>query len=107
MVAPLAGTWTAGIVEGDLTVIGWGAAMGYPALRLRADGPAIAVQVLASPALRNAWHDLDRFEGPEYCRVLAPVWSASAARRLVAVANLYEAASPNDLHPSPPKLDAT
>jgi gamma-glutamylcyclotransferase (GGCT)/AIG2-like uncharacterized protein YtfP len=95
IVEPLGGEWTAGVIEGDLAQFGWGAAIGYPALRLRPSGPAVPVQVLTSTALPAAWASLDEFEGPEYCRVLAPVWSGApgSARSLVAVANLYEAAT--------------
>ncbi len=93
IVAPLGGTWTEGVVEGDLFDYGWGAAVGFPGLHPRPGGPAVAVHVLASPALPAAWPDLDAFEGSEYRRVLVPVWSDAdhATRRLVTVANLYEA----------------
>ena len=93
IVAPLGGTWTEGVVEGDLATYGWGAAIGFPALRLRPGGPAVAAHVLTSDALRGAWADLDAFEGPEYRRSLAPVWSAVEPRVLLTVANLYEAAA--------------
>ncbi len=94
IVAPLGGSWSDGVVEGDLFRYGWGAAIGFPALHLRPGGSAVRVQVLTSAALPAAWPDLDAFEGPEYCRVLVPVWSEAdaGARRLLAVANLYEAA---------------
>ena len=94
IVQPFGGDWSEGVVEGDLTRYGWGAAMGYPALHLRPGGPAVRVHVLASPALRFAWPELDAFEGAEYRRVLVPVWTAEppAARTLLTVANLYEAA---------------
>jgi gamma-glutamylcyclotransferase (GGCT)/AIG2-like uncharacterized protein YtfP len=93
IVEPLAGTWSAGIVEGDLTHVGWGAAIGFPALRLHPGGPAVPVSVLTSGALPGAWADLDAFEGKEYRRVLVPVWSAASpsVRFLLTVANLYEA----------------
>jgi gamma-glutamylcyclotransferase (GGCT)/AIG2-like uncharacterized protein YtfP len=96
IVEPLGGTWTEGVVEGDLTHFGWGAAIGFAALRLRLGGPAVAVHVLTSAALSGAWADLDAFEGTEYRRVLVPVWSAAerGARALLTVANLYEAAAP-------------
>jgi gamma-glutamylcyclotransferase (GGCT)/AIG2-like uncharacterized protein YtfP len=94
VVAPLGGTWASGVVEGDLRVEGWGAALGYPALRLRRGGPAMVAQVLASEALRGAWPELDAFEGPEYRRVLVPVWKpGEGARALLTVANLYEASA--------------
>jgi len=92
VVAPLGGTWVTGIVEGDLMTLGWGAALGYRALRLRHGGPAVPVQVLTSEALRAAWAQLDAFEGTEYRRVLVPVWrSAAGPRALMTVANLYAA----------------
>jgi len=93
VVAPLGGTWASGVVEGELTMYGWGAAIGYPALRLRGGGPPVPVQVLTSEALRGAWARLDAFEGAEYRRVLVPVWtSAGNERELMAVANVYEGA---------------
>jgi gamma-glutamylcyclotransferase (GGCT)/AIG2-like uncharacterized protein YtfP len=96
IVQPLGGAWTSGVVEGDLSIHGWGAGIGFPALTLRSGGPAVSVHVLTSPALRGAWTELDAFEGPEYRRVLVPVWSTGTAdgRVLVTVANLYEAAEP-------------
>jgi gamma-glutamylcyclotransferase (GGCT)/AIG2-like uncharacterized protein YtfP len=92
IVEPLGGVWSQGVVEGDLTRHGWGAAMGYFALHLRSGGPAVPVHVLASPALPAAWSRIDAFEGAEYRRVLAAVWSAAgdSERVLLAVANLYE-----------------
>ncbi len=93
IVAALGGTWSDGVVEGDLVTYGWGAAIGFPAVYLREGGPEVPVRVLASDALRRAWPELDAFEGVEYCRVLVPVWSdVSRQRQLIAVANLYEAA---------------
>jgi gamma-glutamylcyclotransferase (GGCT)/AIG2-like uncharacterized protein YtfP len=96
MVAPLGGTWTEGVVEGDLSPVGWGATLGYSAFRPRAGGAAVAVHVLTSAGLPGAWARLDAFEGPEYRRILVPVLDAEAAgeRRLATVANLYAAADP-------------
>lgn len=93
IVVPLGGEWTEGLVEGELIPAGWGAALGYPAFRPRVGGAAVAVYVLTSPLLAAAWPDLDRFEGPEYQRILVPVFSPGPAgeRRLVTVANLYAA----------------
>jgi gamma-glutamylcyclotransferase (GGCT)/AIG2-like uncharacterized protein YtfP len=94
VVAPLGGEWTDGVVEGDLFPVGWGATLGYPAFRPRGGGPAVAVKVLAAPALAAAWPELDRFEGAEYRRILVPVFAPGRAdeRRLYTVANLYAAA---------------
>lgn len=94
VVAPLGGEWTDGLVEGDLFPVGWGATLGYPAFRPRAGGAAVAVKVLTAPMLATAWPALDRFEGPEYRRILVPIFRAGLAdeRRLYTVANLYAAA---------------
>lgn len=97
IVARLGGDWTDGVVEGDLFPVGWGAILGYPAFRPRVGGAAVPVQVLTSPLLATAWPHLDRFEGPEYQRILVPVFSAEFKpgqvneRRLYTVANLYAA----------------
>jgi gamma-glutamylcyclotransferase (GGCT)/AIG2-like uncharacterized protein YtfP len=97
VVAPLAGEWTDGLVEGDL-LPGWGAALGYPGFRPRAGGGAVAVLVLIAPLLATAWPTLDRFEGPRYQRILVPVFGTelgggqAGERRLYTVANLYAAA---------------
>jgi gamma-glutamylcyclotransferase (GGCT)/AIG2-like uncharacterized protein YtfP len=95
VVAPLGGEWTAGIVEGDLLAEGWGAPLGYPAFNPRIGGTAIPVHVLTSPALPSAFPELDDFEGPEYRRILIPVFTPDppAARRLYTVANIYAAAA--------------
>jgi gamma-glutamylcyclotransferase (GGCT)/AIG2-like uncharacterized protein YtfP len=93
IVSPLGGEWTDGVIEGDLFPVGWGATLGYPAFRPRAGGAAVAVKVLAAPALEAAWPGLDRFEGPGYRRILVPVFHPGPdERRLYTVANLYAAA---------------
>ena len=103
IVAPLGGTWTDGLVQGELVTYGWGAAIGYPALYPRRGGPAIPVHVLESSQLCDAWPELDSFEGTEYCRVLVPIWAGGGKLSLVTVANLYEGAnsgeSPLDFRP--------
>lgn len=103
VVAPLGGTWTPGTVHGDLSPEGWGATLGYPALRPRTGGPVVAVQVLTADGLPAAWARLDDFEGPGYRRILVPVFAAdgSDARRLQAVANLYAAADGGPGTPQP------
>ncbi len=101
VVAPLEGSWTDGVVEGDRVEAGWGVTLGFPAFRPRAGGGAIAVQVLTSPRLPDAWGRLDEFEGAEYCRILIPIFATDAAgtRTFRTVANLYavaDAASSGD-----------
>jgi len=101
VVAPLGGEWTDGLVEGELLPVGWGTTLGYPAFRPREGGAAVAVRLLTAPTLAAAWPALDRFEGPEYRRILVPVFSPDPAdeRRLYTVANLYAAAG--DAAPGP------
>ena len=69
----LTGEWRAGSVRGWLTEFGWGAAQGYPGLRLDPDGPVVAVQVFTSADLAAHWARLDAFEGDEYRRVTVEV----------------------------------
>ena len=65
----LHGHWFTGHVHGTLVESGWGAAMGYPALVLDPEGPAVDVQVFESADLRSQWERLDGFEGAGYERV--------------------------------------
>jgi hypothetical protein len=81
--------------QGYLIPTGWGADLGYPGFRPGSGGDAVAAQVLRAPLLATAWPDLDRFEGPEYRRILVPVFSTGLGpgqadeRQLYTVANLY------------------
>jgi gamma-glutamylcyclotransferase (GGCT)/AIG2-like uncharacterized protein YtfP len=67
----LRGVWSIGTVRGKLVDKGWGAALGYPALVLDADGDTIEVHLFRSADLPSHWSRLDDFEGSEYRR--APV----------------------------------
>jgi gamma-glutamylcyclotransferase (GGCT)/AIG2-like uncharacterized protein YtfP len=69
----LDGRWLQGQVKGTLVHAGWGASLGYPALVLDPDGPAIDVEVFESVDLPSHWARLDDFEGPGYQRVLTTV----------------------------------
>jgi gamma-glutamylcyclotransferase (GGCT)/AIG2-like uncharacterized protein YtfP len=64
----LTGTWTTGTIRGRLVETGWGAALGYPALVLDAEGEAVPVHLFTSPDLPAHWARLDAFEGSEYLR---------------------------------------
>ena len=88
VVASLAGEWRDGFVLGELHPTGWGAALGYPAIRLDPQGRRVPVKLLVSDALPAQLERLDDFEGPEYCRKLVPVRDATG---VIAVANIYEA----------------
>jgi gamma-glutamylcyclotransferase (GGCT)/AIG2-like uncharacterized protein YtfP len=69
----LDGRWLTGQIYGRLLDAGWGAGLGYPALILDPDGPAISVHVFDSRDLPDHWSRLDDFEGPGYERVVATV----------------------------------
>ncbi len=71
--APLKGTWRAGIVVGRLLKKGWAVDQGYPALVLEGTGSPIAVQIFESVDLPEHWTRLDEFEGPQYQRVMTDV----------------------------------
>jgi gamma-glutamylcyclotransferase (GGCT)/AIG2-like uncharacterized protein YtfP len=74
--APLAGRWLPGTVRGRLLDRGWGARLGFPALRWDPEEPEVAVQLFESDDLPRRWVSLDAFEGPDYERRLVPVCSA-------------------------------
>lgn len=76
-VAALVGRWVEGAVEGTLHDRGWAARQGYPGFVPGGSGGRVAVKVLESPALPDAWDRLDAFEGEAYRRILAPVEMAS------------------------------
>jgi len=67
------GRWLQGHVHGNFNEAGWGAALGYPALVLDQDGPAVRVHVFESADLPAHWPRLDAFEGPGYRRVVVTV----------------------------------
>ena len=72
----LRGRWLSGQVRGTLVPAGWGAAIGYPALTLDPDGPAVDVHIFESVDLPANWPRLDEFEGPGYERVRVTVHTA-------------------------------
>jgi gamma-glutamylcyclotransferase (GGCT)/AIG2-like uncharacterized protein YtfP len=85
----LTGLWLTGLsVRGERRPHGWGAALGFPALRWSPDGPSVAVQLFASDELPGQWDRLDRFEGPEYARIVVPLYEGE---RPAGLANLYAA----------------
>ncbi|HET7065550.1 MAG TPA: hypothetical protein VFI49_14855, partial [Rudaea sp.] len=62
--------------------------LGYPVLRWSTSGPAVPVEMFVSDELPGHWPRLDEFEGPDYLRIVVPVFSGTG---VVAVANLYAA----------------
>ena len=67
------GTWEAATARGDLLPDGWGAAAGYPAIVLAADGPEVPGLLFRSDDLAGHWDRLDEFEGEGYDRVVTSV----------------------------------
>jgi gamma-glutamylcyclotransferase (GGCT)/AIG2-like uncharacterized protein YtfP len=87
----LPGTWQGGWVTGTLAEAGWGAAIGYPALRWLADaGQRVPAHLFTSPDLPEHWARLDEFEGDAYRRIFAPIFDHDG---LLAVGYLYESAA--------------
>jgi gamma-glutamylcyclotransferase (GGCT)/AIG2-like uncharacterized protein YtfP len=86
----LDGVWHSGcVVKGSLQHLGWGADLGYPALRWSEDSDeSVPVQLFVSADLPRHWARLDAFEGDEYLRILVPVHGPDG---IVAVANVYAA----------------
>jgi gamma-glutamylcyclotransferase (GGCT)/AIG2-like uncharacterized protein YtfP len=89
-VATLGGDWILGWITGDRVPIGWGAELGYAAVRRRASGERIPAWLLCSAALPTAWDRLDAFEGAAYQRLLAPFETEAG---IVAVGYFYAAAA--------------
>jgi gamma-glutamylcyclotransferase (GGCT)/AIG2-like uncharacterized protein YtfP len=81
------GSWSPGVVRGELHPYGWGATEGYPAMTYDEKGPQVDVQVFESNALPDHWQRIDEFEGVQYVRTLVPVAMADGRNLLC---NIYE-----------------
>ena len=64
ILAPLSGAWQAATVIGQVHPEGWGATMGYPAIK-RGGADGVKGFVLESPDLPSFWEELDEFEGTD------------------------------------------
>ena len=86
VLAPLSGSWCRGRVRGTLHTVGWGAGLGYPAIRLDREGPEVSAWLFSSADLPGFWDQLDAFEGADYERVVTAVrvgdqqWEANIYR---------------------------
>lgn len=69
----IGGEFIAAKVRGLLHEEGWGATMGYPAIKLDESADEVAGFVFQSNNLDASWPELDEFEGEEYLRVSTPV----------------------------------
>ena len=70
VLSKISGTWQKATVTGHLVEAGWGAALGYPGLKLAENGEIIEGHVLTSVSLDTFWGELDTFEGEQYERVM-------------------------------------
>ncbi len=73
MLSGLNGNWHKANARGELIASGWGNAVGFPGIRLNPGGDEVPGLVFESSDLTSYWHELDRFEGKEYERVLTQV----------------------------------
>jgi gamma-glutamylcyclotransferase (GGCT)/AIG2-like uncharacterized protein YtfP len=76
LISELKGEWYDGWVTGELLEKGWSAAMSFPALKWCPEGGDIDARLLVSDELPKNWGRLDKFEGLEYQRILAPFWTS-------------------------------
>lgn len=70
----ITGNWEKGFVKGKLYKEGWGAAMGYPGIRLEEKTEIITGYVFSSDFLNEHWQYLDDFEGSAYKRIKTTVF---------------------------------
>jgi gamma-glutamylcyclotransferase (GGCT)/AIG2-like uncharacterized protein YtfP len=73
VLAGIPGKWQPAVARGTLREEGWGAALGFPGIDLRARGQQVHGFVFSSAALAPHWARLDEFEGSEYMRTLTSV----------------------------------
>jgi len=73
VLADVPGEWQPARVSGTLLPHGWGAALGYPAIRLADGADAVEGYLFTSDSLEEHWGLLDDFEGDGYARVLTQV----------------------------------
>ena len=69
----IGGTFIKASVKGFLHQEGWGAEMGFPAIKLDHLGNKVEGFVFSSEKLPQHWEALDAFEGDAYQRVLTEV----------------------------------
>ena len=79
ILSPHEGEWIDGYVLGNLEHQGWGAEVGFPGIRLSANGGRVPVKLFVSNRLPELWQTLDEFEGEGYLRTLCKVETANRA----------------------------
>jgi len=85
------GSWHKAEVEGIRFLLAQGMDIGFPGFHWIPGGPTLAVHLLVAPDLPNHWSRLDRFEGPDYCRILVPAYRNNAFHT---VTNIYQCRHP-------------
>lgn len=65
----IGGSFSKATVRGTLHDQGWGATMGYPAVKLNPEGDIVNGYVFQSDKLQQHWPTLDEFEGEAYKRI--------------------------------------
>lgn len=89
VVSGIPGEWLDGLhVRGRRFELGWGDDMGYPGFTWIPGGDPVAIHLLKSEQLPRHWSRLDAFEGPQYQRILVPVFLDQA---FLTLANIYQA----------------
>ncbi len=83
------GTWARAAVRGRRAM------RQFPVFTYDAAAPLVPVLWLTSASLPPHWARLDAFEGPDYRRILVPVW---LGEQWVNVAHLYAAVAPVPSH---------
>ncbi len=69
----IGGNWEPASVKGTLHQVGWGAAMGYPAITLDKKAGIVEGYLFTSGKLEEKWVLLDEFEGTGYRRIITTV----------------------------------
>jgi len=69
----IVGKFIPATVTGELIGAGWSASMGYPGIKLDAEGDTVHGFLFYSHNLENNWDYLDTFEGEEFVRTAVSV----------------------------------
>lgn len=73
ILSKIGGDFIKASVRGSLHEEGWGATMGYPAIKLDDSADKVSGYIFQSENLAAHWSELDEFEGDAYLRVNTPV----------------------------------
>ncbi len=87
----LEGEWLPATVKGELHQAGWGAELGFPAIKLDDAAGEVSGLLFCSYALKEHWAMLDEFEGEQYERVIVNATLESGEQ---VEAYVYSLASP-------------